>query len=95
MVTVENKHHAAGEVFDNTSGLRIIDLSNFETRKHEIAGQLISSARDVGFFFVKGAAKAVTAIWQLGYWKVLPSECPLPDGTPAAALEHIRKISMR
>ena len=56
MVTVDNKHHAAGEVFDNTSGLRIIDLSDFETRKDEIAGQLISSAKDVGFFFVKGTA---------------------------------------
>ena len=56
MATVDNKHHAAGEVFDDTSGLRIIDLSDFEARKDEIAGQLISSAEDVGFFFVKGAA---------------------------------------
>ena len=94
MATVDNKHHAAGEVFDNTSGLRIIDLSNFETRKHEIAGQLISSAKDVGFFFVKGAAKAITAEWQLGHCLVLPSGCPPPESIPVAALECMSSICM-
>ncbi len=52
---VVSEHHAEGSVFDKTSGLRVIDLSNFEERKQEIAQQLVSSAKDVGFFFITGS----------------------------------------
>ena len=31
-----------------------IDISDFEARKGEIASQLISAARDVGFFYIAG-----------------------------------------
>ena len=31
-----------------------VDISDFETRKDEIASQLISAARDVGFFYIAG-----------------------------------------
>ena len=31
-----------------------IDISDFEARKVEVASQLISAARDVGFFYIAG-----------------------------------------
>ena len=36
------------------SKVLIIDISDFENRKHEIAKQLYSAAKDVGFFYIKG-----------------------------------------
>ena len=37
-----------------TSKVLIIDISNFEERKKEIADQILHAARDVGFFYIKG-----------------------------------------
>ncbi len=36
------------------SKVLIVDISDFENRKHEIAEQLHSAAKDVGFFYIKG-----------------------------------------
>ena len=33
-----------------------IDVSDFEARKGEIASQLVSAARDVGFFYIAGTS---------------------------------------
>ena len=35
-----------------------IDISDFEARKGEIATQLISAARDVGFFYIAGTTSS-------------------------------------
>jgi len=31
-----------------------IDIQDFEKRKHDIAAQLLSASKDVGFFYVAG-----------------------------------------
>lgn len=36
------------------SKVLIIDISDFESRKQEIAQQLYSTAKDVGFFYIRG-----------------------------------------
>ena len=36
------------------SKVLIVDISDFENRKQEIAQQLYSAAKDVGFFYIKG-----------------------------------------
>lgn len=37
-----------------TSKVLIIDISDFENRKHEIGQQLYHASKDVGFFYIKG-----------------------------------------
>ena len=32
----------------------IIDISDFENRKHEISQQLLEASKDVGFFYIRG-----------------------------------------
>ena len=48
-----------------------IDISNFEERKHEIAKQLFEAAKDVGFFYISGAASLSRSSPQyLPLWRV-------------------------
>lgn len=68
---VVSEHHAEGSVFDKTSGLRVIDLSNFEERKQEIAQQLVSSAKDVGFFFITGSQSVFDAHVNAMRWSLV------------------------
>ena len=37
-----------------TSKVLIIDISDFENRKHDIGQQLYHASKDVGFFYIKG-----------------------------------------
>ncbi len=37
-----------------TKDVLIIDISNFEERKHEIGRQLYHASHNVGFFYIKG-----------------------------------------
>ena len=32
----------------------IIDISDFENRKHDISQQLLEASKDVGFFYIRG-----------------------------------------